>query len=500
MYNLVINNTEYEIREETYQEQSYLAVPVIMMRTGVHNGSAGPIYHDIQELGHYAAAWDGIPLTAHHPEVEGQAVSANSPEVLERFAIGQVFGTYVEGDALKAEAWVNIEQANRIDSSILEYIRNGLELQVSVGVFSDNINRPGQYNGESYQIVAQNHKPDHLALLPGAEGACSWTDGCGIRNNESNNNKKEKTNMERKSKPVVNTEDPKTPCQCIKEHLRNGRMVVEIPQVNFEAIQTNEKGYREIIRSLQGQLDAMDTPSNMYFLEDVFSTDTFIYRVSNSGTQGSKYFQRGYQENVDGTIEITGEPVEVRKEVSFNPINLQTNNNSKMAKIEKGKVDELIINKLTQFTETDREWLEELPEAQFNKLTPNKPEPQTNEKEDVTIDLKEELSNHSAEQILEVAPEGAKTILEAGLEAYKAGRKVKADHIIANTAEGVWSEESLNGMDDNTLESIFKSIPVVNKKEESGVPSLAPTDYSLQAPAGNTKKDEGAPALAPTKQ
>lgn len=35
-----------------------------------------------------------------------------------------------------------------------------------------------------FKRIARNLNPDHLALLPGGTGACSWEDGCGVRANE----------------------------------------------------------------------------------------------------------------------------------------------------------------------------------------------------------------------------------------------------------------------------------------------------------------------------
>jgi hypothetical protein len=51
MYQVQANN--YEIRMETYMGRKHLIVPVVMMVEGVHCGSAGPLFHSIEELGKY---------------------------------------------------------------------------------------------------------------------------------------------------------------------------------------------------------------------------------------------------------------------------------------------------------------------------------------------------------------------------------------------------------------------------------------------------------------
>jgi len=148
-------------------------VPVVMMVEGVHNGSHGPLLHRIDDLGRFPASWDGIPITIDHPQENGVSISANSPGVIEREAVGRVYGTHVEGAKLKAEAWLDIERLRELRPEVLTYIQEKNPLDVSVGVFTDEEEETGFWNGEKYEAVAINHRPDHLALLPGGVGAKS---------------------------------------------------------------------------------------------------------------------------------------------------------------------------------------------------------------------------------------------------------------------------------------------------------------------------------------
>jgi len=120
----------------------------------------------------------------NHPEKEGVCVSANNPEILERFAVGQVFNTHIEDTKLKAEVW--LEEVRLMDCApkLHEKVRQGKPIEVSVGVFTVDEVLPGEWNGEYYDAVAKSHRPDHLALLTEIAGACSLKDGCGIRANE----------------------------------------------------------------------------------------------------------------------------------------------------------------------------------------------------------------------------------------------------------------------------------------------------------------------------
>jgi len=171
----------YTIREETLQGRKHLVVPVVMMTEGVHRGSHGPILHLAEELGKFPGAWDGIPVCVNHPSDGDGHVSANSPGIIDEWVIGRVFNTQMDGKKLRAEAWLDPELLARMSPEALEAIGKGLPMDVSVGVFTDEDMQVGDWNGERYVAVARNHRPDHLALLPGGTGACSWSDGCGVR-------------------------------------------------------------------------------------------------------------------------------------------------------------------------------------------------------------------------------------------------------------------------------------------------------------------------------
>jgi len=184
MQNYSINNNNYTTREEMHQGKKHLVIPVVMMTEGVHNGSHGAMYHSIDELGKFPGAWNGIPVSIQHPTTEyGAAVSANSPDIIDGAVVGRVYNTRVEKNKLKAEAWLDIDRLKQISPLAAAYLDNKQPLEVSLGMFTQDIAQSGEWQGEFYSAVATNHRPDHLALLPGGSGACSWLDGCGVRTN-----------------------------------------------------------------------------------------------------------------------------------------------------------------------------------------------------------------------------------------------------------------------------------------------------------------------------
>jgi len=179
----------YEIREETHQGKKYMVVPVVMMTSDVHSGSHGPLLHLAEDLGKFPASWDGIPISIQHPQENGNIVSANQPHIIDNQVVGKVFNTRMDEGKLRAEAWIDQDAIQRISPEAFKYIQEGKPLDVSVGVFTEDEYSTGDYNGKHYEGIARNHRPDHLALLPGGTGACSWATGCGIRANASEGDK-----------------------------------------------------------------------------------------------------------------------------------------------------------------------------------------------------------------------------------------------------------------------------------------------------------------------
>jgi hypothetical protein len=178
-------NNRYSLRRVQHQGRQHLVAPVVMMVEGVHSGSHGAVLHLAEELGRIPGSWDGIPVTIGHPEDNnGQGISANSPTVIDREAVGRVYNTHMDGDKLKAEVWLDEQRLIAVAPNAYQAIEQGNILEVSVGVFTDQQVEEGEHQGEHYVAIARNHRPDHLAILPDERGACSTEDGCGIRLNQ----------------------------------------------------------------------------------------------------------------------------------------------------------------------------------------------------------------------------------------------------------------------------------------------------------------------------
>lgn len=193
----VLVNVDGRIRREVRNGREYLVAPMTLIVPGVLNGSKGPLYYPPDEILKDPSAWNGIPIVVYHPTHNGQHISARDPDVLERQQIGNVFRSQVvmqgppeKQGRLVAEGWFDVEATRRVDKRILERLSRGDPIELSTGLFTDNEQaRPGaNYRGKSYEYVARNYKPDHLAILPDQKGACSVEDGCGVLANEQQQN------------------------------------------------------------------------------------------------------------------------------------------------------------------------------------------------------------------------------------------------------------------------------------------------------------------------
>lgn len=156
--------------------------PCVLINQGVHAGSHGPIFWADHVLKEAVKSWANIPVTLGHPMVGDSHVSVNhSPEVFVKYAMGEVINPYF--DEAKKAIRGTLQIPVGLPKALMDRVKNLRE--VSVGIFSEDTQTYGQFNGKSYHACAISMKPDHLAILPeGQKGACNFeSDGCGIRVN-----------------------------------------------------------------------------------------------------------------------------------------------------------------------------------------------------------------------------------------------------------------------------------------------------------------------------
>src|SRR5690625_3359067 len=470
---------DYTPRKVEKDGRSYTVVPVVMMVEGVHAGSQGPVLHLQQYFSQNPESWNGKPLTNGHPRnKDGQFVSVDQVDENE-WIVGYIDNTYIEDSKLKAEAWIDDQKAVAINPEIINYITEQRTLDVSTGSRTRDKEEKGLHNSEAYQKITTHYDPDHLALLPGSQGACSWSDGCGIRNN---------TNMKDKNKRP----EP------------------------INSLQANADGFRELVSLASEKLHKLDNSAASHYVVEMFD-DKVIYEEYTENS--TRFSSQDYSLSDNGDLEFTGAPTEVRRKVDFVPVQsnqaakqtatnscgcdslkrTKFNNNTKTntAMSEKNqptgevmdKVSALVNNERTRFTKGDRKWLLELNEEQLDKLVPSEPEAQEVSREQALQALQEDFSD--IEKVKQLLPEDIRKSVETGITAYHEQRTQLIKRIQANTGD-TWTQESLEDMDTDTLERIEKSSrkvdysgqgssAITNNQQSDGVAPMLPAGIELES-------------------
>ena len=481
---------EYEIRKETLQGRSYIVAPVVMMVEGVHNGSHGPILHLAEELGAVPGAWNGIPIVIDHPvDEEGNNISANLPDVMEDEVIGKVFNVHMDGTSLKGEVWLDEHLVIAKNPELLKYIEQHHPIDVSIGVFTDEEEKEGEWNNEHYISIARNHRPDHLALLPDGVGACSWEDGCGIRlNKEGGNMADNKDDPKKIEVKAILNESLEPDFKCLKDLKEVG--------VRVTSILNNEMGMKALVENIQRKLDMMDTDSRVHFLQEVYDS-YFVYEV-RSRDGSTAFYKRDYTVEDNEEVDLSTDYTEVRKKVEY--VNMSTmkrttiSNNEKQKKMAnekkecpacKEKIDALIANKVTKWDEKDRATLEGFEEDVLDKLIPNEPEKKEEPKVEVDTEKdKKEEKQVTFKELLEDLPEEERESYQYGSQLY-AERKAKMIQDILSNTKDVWTEDELKGMNMNSLVKIYKSVGIQ-------------VDYSMQGDTSVDLQTDDEEILLPT--
>jgi hypothetical protein len=208
----------------------------------------------------------------------------------------------------------------------------------------------------------------------------------------------------------------------------------------------------------------------LYYLEEAYQNE-LIYRVRiASPTDSLEYFKQGYGIASDGKVELVGDPIPVKKELTYTVINV----NKKveiMAEEKKSPcclktIDNLIANADTKFEESNREWLTNQSEEMINSLVPKEKTPEEIPAEIPAENKKEEKkAPKTLEAYIAEAPVEIQETLQAGVRAQTAHRSTLVANIMANAVEGSWTAEELESEKIEMLEKLsasFKDASVAN--------------------------------------
>jgi hypothetical protein len=162
---------------------STLIVPVVALREAVIHA----VNSDVPELVPYSTLvaapqeWNRKPVCLGHPASNGSVLSAsNNPTVLATHGFGTIQRARVENRKLLMDLHIDPKKAEQIGACrLLQRLRDGEQVDVSVGAFVRTEPTSGTFNGKPYRAVWTQLTPDHIAMLETSRGACSLADGCG---------------------------------------------------------------------------------------------------------------------------------------------------------------------------------------------------------------------------------------------------------------------------------------------------------------------------------
>jgi len=358
-----INLKTQLVRNDSMEGRPYKVVPMVMLVEGVHAGSNGPLFYPKAELAKTPAVWNHKPIVVYHPTMNGRGISACDPDVLTKNKIGVIMNTTCDKmGRLKAEAWIEETRADAVDPRIMEAVNNQKMMECSTGVFTDNEYDPGEFEGEAYDYIARNYRPDHLAVLPDIKGACSMEKGAGfIRNQAADVPEKAVANAYAKAvAELAAGKGKKKPAY--KKPVKN------------EAGVDGELSYNDIMGQLymrlqevypqpQGQTPGYCCP----YVENLYD-EYFVFCM------GGKTFYQDYSV-ADNLVKLEGEPSEVVRVVKYQKTDgafVGNQSQEKDSTMNKDKqIDGLIANAASGWKETDREFLKGLPDDKLAVIVAN---------------------------------------------------------------------------------------------------------------------------------
>ena len=184
--NITTKVNSQSIRRETYNGREHLVLPSYTLPANVVMN--GGLYTQEQIDAHYKGL-EGTLAPLGHPQVNGQFVSAFSPEGINAGHIG-AWNRNVKksGNRIYLEKWVDVARANESEGGreLLERvaaIERGEDvppIHTSVAAFLDQLEPNEQQRATGAEWVADIHGMDHDAILLHEVGAATPEQGVGL--------------------------------------------------------------------------------------------------------------------------------------------------------------------------------------------------------------------------------------------------------------------------------------------------------------------------------
>jgi hypothetical protein len=459
-----------KLRTAKFMQKEHFVAPTIALQEGVvwPANAEQPEFVPGPVLARAPAAWNGRPVFMDHPSLDGENVSGNTPELLERGQFGHLFNTEFRDNKLHTEAWMDSDRAEAVgDDAVnaIERMADGKSVEVSVGAFILLEEEHGTYNGQEYFAVWKQIVPDHLAILPeGVKGACSIEAGCGTM----------RTNSAKEKHLDETTKSIWSKIGSIFSILRS-RYIEDL-------------GVRELRTVLDSTLKAADP--NYAWIEDIVpATNEVIYAAFSDNYDIAMYRQK-YEGTSDGKANLVGVREPVRATVDYIAAKSCGCQDTAACQCEHPKEEPMnratVIAALLarpEYKEYDKDWLNNAPDAVLQMMTGTKkdsganppepkpnapapnpggapaPPPQTQPTPDnpkptaTTPDLGEKP--RTAQEFISQAPPEIAELLNDGLRAASERRNAVLAALKA-TNQTEFSEDELKAMKTPELERILR--------------------------------------------
>jgi hypothetical protein len=449
---VTFNLANSPIRHETLHGRKYLVAPMAMLTEGVHNGSNGALLYRAEDIKKAVPAWNMKPIVVYHPTLNAKGVSAADPDVLNKQQVGIIMHTSWDGSKLRAEAWIETDRATTVDDRVIQALEANAMMEVSTGLFTDNVEGVGKYGDREYTAIATNHQPDHLALLPDQVGACSIADGGGL--------------LQLNAAAADRGMDIEG--MLLGEVDRIRRMVG-----NAMSHSNTYSALSRVLREEFATAGAVGEELGLWIV-DVYDK-FFVYEDK------SKLYRLNYTESAEG-VEVTGKPEEVIRVTEYRTADngkfvgnhATTKPQNQQPQMNKNQIiDGLISNTATQWGEDDRETLNAFEEATLNKMAPpfkkkGEADPEEDEEELAKAKAKKKAVANAAaagaegiaptepittEAYIESAPAEIREVLRNGLASHTAEKDALVKRITDNAGNQFAAEflttkglEELRGM------------------------------------------------------
>lgn len=473
MITIKVNNS-LNPRQETLDNVTHTVFPVIMINQGVHNR----ILYTKEELSRNVQNWNNAPVSIGHPSIEGRPVSCNSPDIHNTQVVGKVFNAHMDNEDMKGELYLNNDKVARLLPDLYTFLENDGQMDVSTGLFCDDIYQSGDYQGEEYDSIAVNILSDHLAILPNQSGACSWADGCGIRANEKGGS--------------MGVNDDEGFVKKKEEFL--------LPP-DSDSFKTNEADYEQILGLVYRKLDAMDIRDEKYHYAVKIYQDRVIYRIRYRDGRTPVLMQRQYSLNEhEDAVEWTTDPVEVVRNETFTPKTNAENPKKKENKMAKVKtMKECCPDQVEQFIKDNEQFsgqedvISGMTEDQFKILMKTQDKTENEEEStssETTVTTNSEDGDDKGKQlsfdeIMEMADAETRESIEMGKTMLKQHRAKLIDSIKTNESNA-FSDKQLESMSMDTLSNIAK----LAVKEDATTPEPDQPFYMRQPVTHNVNNSE----------